>query len=52
MRDIEEQRIALECLKLAEGDLGLADAFIAFVTGEEQDDAKSKLNAVREVVSG
>lgn len=43
MRDIEQQRIALECLKLAQdgsGDAGSivtrAEAFYAFVTGEDQ----------------
>lgn len=55
MRDIEQQRIALECLKLAQdgsGDAGgivtRAEAFYAFVTGSEN--ANAKLAAVRDAV--
>lgn len=50
MRDIEEQRVALECLKIAQGNVGLARDMLAFVTGREQDDAKRKRDAVREVI--
>lgn len=61
MRTIEEQQFALNCLSLAVthmdgfGDgneaLELAARFHDFVTGKEQDDAKRKLDAVREVVT-
>ncbi|WP_156424908.1 hypothetical protein [Novosphingobium fuchskuhlense] len=49
MRTIEEQRVALDCVALALSngrDLTDAEAFYAFVTGERQDDAKLKLDAV------
>lgn len=51
MRDLDEQRIALECLVLAHGDIADAMAFLAFVTGTDEDDAKAKLDAVRAAVS-
>lgn len=58
MRSIEEQNIALECLKLADNPdashtrvTERATAFYAFVTGEDVDDATRKLDAVRGVVS-
>jgi len=58
MRSIEEQRVALDCLKLADNPHARAEvvteraaAFFAFVTGRDVDDAKRKLDAVREAVS-
>jgi len=58
MRDPEEQRVALECLALANNPgipaevvVQRAAAFYAFVTGTDVDDAKRKLDAVREVIS-
>lgn len=54
MRSIEEQRVALDCAALAfqhGRDLGEAAKIYAFVTGEEVDDAKRKLDAVREAVT-
>jgi len=52
MRSPEQQEIALRCVGLANGNVEQAQRIYAFVTGQEQDDAKRKLNAVREVVSG
>lgn len=58
MRDYEQQHIALECLKLAasgritgDGPINMAERFYAFVTGEDEDGAKAKLDAVRAVVT-
>ena len=51
MRDIEEQRLALECLKLAGGCIRHAEGMLAFVTGRDADDAKAKLEAVREALT-
>ena len=55
MRDIEQQRIALECLKLAYAEhlpdsvvVERAEAFFAFVTGS---DAETTLAAIRECLS-
>jgi hypothetical protein len=50
MRNPDEQRIALECVRLAEGRVDHAAEILAFVTGEAADDAKAKLEAVREAV--
>ncbi len=50
MRHFEEQRLALECLRIADGNVERARALLAFVTGKEADDAKAKLDAVRAVV--
>ena len=54
MRSIEDQRIALDCAALAlqhGRDLADAERIYAFVTGQDVDDAKRKLDAVREVVT-
>lgn len=51
MRAIEEQRLALDCLQLAHGDVALAERYYAFVTGKDVDDAKRKLDAVQKAVS-
>lgn len=59
MRDEQQQRIALECLKLAVTNADVmhldplenAARFYAFVTGEDADDAKAKLAAVREAIT-
>jgi hypothetical protein len=61
MRSPEEQRVALDCLALAQGTsqhlehpseiINRAQAYFAFVTGTAADDAKAKLDAVRQVVS-
>lgn len=58
MRSIEEQRVAFDCLKLADNQHARAEvvteraaAFFAFVTGQDVDDAKRKLDAVREVIT-
>jgi len=58
MRNIQEQTFALECLKLAVActevgplcPVDRAAQFYAFVTGEDADDSRAKLAAVREVV--
>ena len=57
MRSDNEQRTALECLKLAHNPEAPAEvvvqraaAFYTFVTGTDVDDAKRKLDAVREAV--
>lgn len=54
MRSENDQRTALECLKLAhnpeapvERVVQRATAFYTFVTGKELDDAKRKIDAVR-----
>lgn len=57
MRNPGEQKAALECLRLAAGAqcaaappphavVERAAAYLAFVTGQEEDDAKRKLDAV------
>lgn len=57
MRSPEQQAIALECARLAcsrEFNLSVgevAEWLYAFVTGQEQDDAKRKLDAVRDAIS-
>lgn len=58
MRSIEEQNVALECLKLAhnpearvEDVVQRAATFYAFVAGQDVDDARRKLDAVRDAVS-
>lgn len=58
MRSIEQQTVALECLRLACSrefgtlyGIDAAEKFYAFVTGQEQDDAKRKLDAVRDAIS-
>jgi hypothetical protein len=60
MRTPEEQRIALECLKLALDHvyrigavdfLDTADKLLAFVTGTDVDAAWGKLRAVREAIA-
>lgn len=59
MRNYEDRQLALDCLRLAHCGLdlsprdtvGRAEAYFAFVTGADADDAKRKLEAVREVVS-
>lgn len=50
MRPEFEQSLALECLKLALGDLAEAESYFAFVTGRKTDDAKARLDAVREAL--
>lgn len=54
MRDIEEQQIALDCLRLAHKphasastNVDRAAAYLAFVTGQDEDGARAKLDAVR-----
>ena len=44
MRDIEEQRLALECLRLAQGDIVVATDMLAFVTGGGQDAGPLTIN--------
>lgn len=51
MRSPEQQEVALRCVDLACGNIDYAKDIYAFVTGQEQDDAKRKLDAVREVIS-
>lgn len=62
MRTPEEQRVAFDCLQLAAGSGFLsvpapeavverAAAYLAFVTGAEEDDARRKLDAVFEAIS-
>lgn len=51
MRWTDEQQVALECLKIAEGNIPAARAMLAFVTGRDADDAKDKLEEVRKIVS-
>lgn len=59
MRAIDEQQVALDCLRLANGlaptgddaasVVARAEAYLAFVTGSE--DASARLKLVREAVS-
>lgn len=62
MRNPEEQRVAFDCLQLAAGSgfsgvpapdavVERAAAYLAFVTGSEEDDAKRKLDAVFAAIS-
>ena len=56
MRDDDQQRFALECLKLATTvnpifAVDIAREYYAFVTGTDLDDAKAKLSAVQKLVS-
>lgn len=58
MRTDHDKILALDCLRLAigNGEVGApavetAGAYYAFVTGEGGDDAKGKLDAVREIVN-
>ena len=50
MRYTDEKQYALECLQLAGGDIPTAEQMLAFVMGTDTDDAKTKLEAVREAV--
>lgn len=59
MRDIEQQRLALECLKLSVSHdvdpskvVQCAGKFYAFVTGSDADDAKRKLTVVHNFIIG
>jgi hypothetical protein len=40
VRPIEEQRLALECLRLADGNIDAAEAMLAFVTGSVSGNAR------------
>lgn len=58
MRDPEDQRIALECLRLAHDShdtaaevVARAGALYGFVTGSDLDVAKKKLAAVRQALA-
>lgn len=58
MRDSHIRDLALECLQLAdprehapEDVVARAAIYLAFVTGEDTDDAKAKLDAVRKITS-
>ena len=51
MRNPEERTLALECLRLADGNVTHAEQLLAFVLGADTDDAKAKLAIVREAVA-
>lgn len=52
MRPEREAEMALECLRIAHGDISHAETMLRFVTGKEVDDARAKLDAVKAVISG
>lgn len=47
MRNPDEQRLALECLRLASGNTQDAEAMLAFVTGRDADDSKARPEIMR-----
>jgi len=56
MRNDQDRAIALECLRIAVSadaidPVEIAGKMLAFVNGEDADDSKAKLAAVREVVT-
>ena len=56
MRNPQERDIALECLRLAVAHdtarrVEVAERYLAFVLGTEIDEAKARIEAVREAIS-
>lgn len=49
MRTIEEQNLALECLKLAQGDIDHAGKMLAFLRGDAEQAAKDLLEHIHAI---
>lgn len=58
MRNYEERNLALECLRIAHNPndgssetVARAESYFAFVTGDNADSAKQKIDAARQFIS-